>query len=78
MQIAPHSCREAWNGTPVSRSALVTARLPLPIRPNAMSTPSAPSARPTSSATVLPATVLSMAGQFRARAAQDWATADDH
>jgi hypothetical protein len=51
MQIAPFSCRAATNGTPASRSALVTSRLPLPITPKQAATPSAASARPTASET---------------------------
>src|SRR5919204_1358386 len=51
MQIAPPSWRAAKKRAPASRIALVTARLPLPMRPKTTSTPSSGSARPTASAT---------------------------
>src|SRR5215475_1834856 len=51
MQIAPHSWRAAKKRAPASRMALVTVRLPLPIRPKTTSTPRSGSARPTASAT---------------------------
>src|SRR5262245_44791572 len=51
MQVAPHSWRAATNRAPASRIALVTVRLPLPSRPNTVSTPWATSAFPIASAT---------------------------
>src|SRR5919197_4034957 len=51
MQIAPPSWRAATKRAPASRIALVTVRLPLPSRPNTVSTPWATSALPIASAT---------------------------
>ena len=49
---APHSWRAATKRAPPRRSAFVTTRLPLPIRPKTWLTPSAASCSPTASATV--------------------------
>src|SRR5258708_28245904 len=51
IEIAPPSWRAATNVAPPATSALVTAKLPLPIRPKTWRTPRSASARPTASAT---------------------------
>src|SRR5581483_681586 len=51
MVIAPPSCLDATKLAPPSTRALLTAKLPLPIRPNTWRTPRSASAWPTASAT---------------------------
>ena len=49
---APASCTAGTNRAPAATSALVTWKLPLPIRPNTCRTPACASVRPTTSATL--------------------------
>src|SRR2546423_1748246 len=51
MVIAAPSCRAATKDAPAATSAFVTAKLPLPIRPETCRTPSSASVSPTASAT---------------------------
>src|SRR5262245_54762180 len=78
--MAPPSWRAATKRAPAATSALQTAKLPLPISPNASRTPSRARVRPTASATSTPATsALDEREDARraARAADDRERRDD-
>src|SRR5512138_507675 len=57
MLAAPPSCAAGTKRAPAAISALVTWKLPLPTTPNTQPTPWAASARPTTSATLVPVRV---------------------
>src|SRR5918997_6109785 len=70
MVIAPPSCRDATKPAPAATSALLTAKLPLPIRPKTWRTPRPARVSPTACATSTPAASALDEGERPRRAAR--------